>query len=159
MSSTLQRDSMDAFAPLREAVTRFVESGIPTSERRMFKLGRAFPVDILETPEEYVIEATLFGIRPENIQITTTGNTLTIRAGSKTARERKDGIYLRRERIEGFMPDVGRTITLPGHINPDKVNAEYEHGVLTVRVGKDEEIKDHKITLHVKEAKEVSRAK
>jgi HSP20 family protein len=150
---------MDAFAPLREAVTRFVESGIPASERRMFKLGRTFPVDILELPEEYVIEATLFGIRPENVQITTTGNTLTIRAGNKTARERTDGIYLRRERIEGFMPDVGRTITLPGHINPEKVNAEYEHGVLTIHVGKDEEIKDHKIAVHVKDAKEVSRAK
>jgi len=118
-------------------------------------LGRTFPVDILETPEEYVIEASLFGIRPENVQISTTGNTLTIRAGQKAAKQNKEGTYLRRERIEAFMPDVGRTVTLPGHINPDKVSAEYEHGVLTIHVGKDEEIKDHKIPLHVKEAAKI----
>jgi HSP20 family protein len=155
MSTTLQRDSIDAFAPLREAVTRFMEGGFAGPERALFTFGRTFPVDILETPEEYVIQASLFGIRPENVHISTTGNTLTIRAGQKAAKQNIDGTYLRRERIEGFIPDVGRTITLPGHINPDKVNAEYEHGVLTIHVGKDEEIKDHKIPLHVKEVSRV----
>ncbi|MGO8946116.1 MAG: Hsp20/alpha crystallin family protein [Ktedonobacterales bacterium] len=151
MSTTVQRESFDTFGPLREAVNRFMEGGVGGPERAMFMLGRSFPVDILETPEEYVIEASLFGIRPENVQITTTGNTLTIRAGQKAARQSTQGTYLRRERIEAFMPDVGRTITLPGHINPEKVNAEYEHGVLTIHVGKDEEVIDHKIPLHVRE--------
>ena len=133
-------------------MSRFIEGGVVGPERAVFLLGRTFPVDILETPEEYVIEASLFGIRPENVQITTTGNTLTIRAGHKAREQSKEGTYLRRERIEAFVPDVGRTITLPGHINPDKVSAVYEHGVLTIHVGKDEEVKDHKITLQVKEA-------
>ncbi len=156
MSSTMQRDGIDAFAPLREAVSRFMEGGFAGPERAVFMLGRTFPVDILETPEEYVIEASLFGIRPENVQISTTGNTLTIRAGQKAAKPSTDGTYLRRERIEAFVPDVGRTITLPGHINPEKVNAEYEHGVLTIHVGKDDEIKDHKIPVHLKEVKDGS---
>ena len=151
MSTTMLRDTIDAFAPLREAVNRFMESGIAGPERAVFMLGRTFPVDILETPEEYVIEASLFGIRPESVQITTTGNTLTIRAGQKSVKHTQKGTYLRRERIEAFMPDVGRTITLPGHINPDKVRAEYEHGVLTIHVGKDDEVKDHVIPLQVKE--------
>jgi HSP20 family protein len=155
MSTTLQRDSMDTFAPLREAVSRFMEGGLAGPERAIFMFGRTFPVDILETPEEYVIQASLFGIHPENVHITTTGNTLTIRAGQKATKQNIDGTYLRRERIQGFVPDVGRTITLPGHINPDKVNAEYEHGVLTIHVGKDEEIKDHQIPLHVKELPKV----
>jgi len=152
-TTPLQRDSLDTFAPLREAVTRFMEGGLGAQERAFFMLGRTFPVDVLETSEEYVIEASLFGIRPENVQITATGNTLTIRAGHRAARQNKpEGTtYLRRERIEGFMPDVGRTITLPGHINPRKVSAEYEHGLLTIHVGKDEEIKDHQIPLQVKE--------
>ena len=122
-------------------------------------LGRAFPVDILETPEEYVIQASLFGIRPENVHITTTGNTLTIRAGRTPAKPSADGVYLRRERFEAFVPDVGRTITLPGSINPEKVTADYEHGVLTIHVGKDEESKDHLIPVHVKDTKEVSKVK
>jgi HSP20 family protein len=157
MSTTLQRDSMDAFAPLREAVSRFMEAGIAGPERALFMLGSTFPVDIIETPDEYIIQGSLFGVRPENVHITTTGNTLTIRAGHKVTNQHIDGTYLRRERIEGFIPDTGRTVTLPGHINPEKVNAEYEHGVLTIHVGKDEEIKDHTIALHVKEASRVSK--
>jgi HSP20 family protein len=151
----MQRDAMDAFAPLREAVSRFIEGGVVGPERAVFMLGRTFPVDIIETPDEYVIQGSLFGVRPENVHITTTGNTLTIRAGHKATKSNIDGTYLRRERIEGYIPDVGRTITLPGHINPEKVSADYEHGVLTIHVGKDEEIKDHKIPLHVKEGSRV----
>jgi HSP20 family protein len=159
MSTTMQRDSIDAFAPLREAVSRFMEGGFAGPERAVFMFGRTFPVDILETPEEYVIQASLFGIRPENVHITTTGNTLTIRAGHKAPKPSLEGTYLRRERVTAFVPDVGRTITLPGHINPEKVNAEYEHGVLTIHVGKDDEVKDHTIPLQVKDTKEVAQVK
>ncbi len=151
-TNTMPRETFDAFMPLREAVNRFMEGGLSGPERAVFLLGRTFPVDILETPDEYVIQASLFGIRPESLKITTAGNTLTIRAGQKTQQENKEGTYLRRERIEAFLPDVGRTITLPGAIDPDKVTAEYEHGVLTIHVAKDEEVKDHTIPLQVKQA-------
>lgn len=148
MSTT--RETFDAFAPLREAVTRFMEDGIVSPERALLMLGRTFPVDVLETPEEYVIEASLMGMRPEDVQITTAGNTITIRAGRK-ARERteKDVTYLRRERVDRFIPDVGRTITLPAHIDPEKVKATYEHGVLAIHVAKDEGAREHTIPVHV----------
>ncbi len=148
-----QREPFDAFAPLREAVSRFMDDGFPTPERAILALGRTFPVDVLETPDEYVIEASLLGLRPEDVQITTTGNTITIRAGRK-ARERteKEGTYLRRERIERFLPEVGRTITLPAKVNPDKVSASYEQGVLMIHVAKDEESKEHTIPVKVKQA-------
>ncbi len=148
-----QREPFDAFAPLREVVTRFMEDGFPTPERALLTLGRTFPVDVLETPEEFVIEASLLGTRPEDVQITTAGNTITIRAGRKPReRAEKDGTYLRRERIERFLPVVGRTITLPSHFDPDKVAAAYEQGVLTIHVAKDEEAKEHTIPVQVKQA-------
>jgi HSP20 family protein len=147
--NTVPRQSFDGFTPLHDAVSCFMEGGVLGPERAVFLLGRTFPVDILETPEEYMIEGTLFGIRPESIQITTSGNTLTIRTGSN-ARERDIGeIHLRRGRIDGIVPAVGRTITLPGHINPDKVSAEFDHGVLSIHVGKDDQVKEHKIPLRV----------
>src|SRR5690349_11404749 len=80
---TVTREPIDAFAPLRQAVNRFMEDGMGGPERALFMLGRTFPVDVLETPDEYVIEASLLGIRPEDVQITTAGNTITIRAGRK----------------------------------------------------------------------------
>jgi HSP20 family protein len=147
------REPFDAFAPLRDAVTRFMEDGVATPERALLMFGRTFPVDVLETPEEYVIEASLLGMRPEDVQITTAGNTITIRAGRK-ARERaeKDVTYLRRERVDRFIPEVGRTITLPAHVDPEKVKATYEHGVLAIHIAKDEEAKEHTITVQVKQA-------
>jgi len=148
-----QREPFDAFAPLREAITRFMEDGFTTPERALLTLGRTFPVDVLETPEAFVIEGSLLEPGPEDVQITTAGNTITIRAGRKTGeRMEKEGTYLRRERIERFVPVVGRTITLPAHIDPEKVTATYEQGVLTIRVAKDEETKEHTIPVQVKHA-------
>ena len=136
-------------APTREAVSRF--SARPERREAASKLKRTFPFDILETPEEYMIRGPLFGTRPENVRITTTGNTLTIRDGQKAARPCVDGITPRRERFETFVPDGGRTITLPGHIDPEKVNAEHEDGVFTIHVGKGGQSNDDTIPQHVKE--------
>ncbi len=150
MSTPTTREPIDAFAPLRQAVNRFMEDGLGGPERALFLLGRTFPVDVIETPEEYIVEASLLGIRPEDVQITTAGNTLTIRAGRKVRRQaEKDEVYLRRERIERFLPEVGRTVTLPAHVDPAKVKAVYEQGVLTIHIAKDEESKEHVIHVQV----------
>jgi HSP20 family protein len=147
---TTTREPVDAFAPLRQAVNRFMEDGLAGPERALFLLGRTFPVDVIETPDEYVIEASLLGIRPEDVQITTAGNTVTIRAGRKARKSaEREEVYLRRERIERFLPEVGRTITLPARVDPEKVKAAYEAGVLTIRIAKDEESKEHMIKVQV----------
>lgn len=148
MGTNTKRDRNDAIVPVCEAVRRF--SAEPEREVGSM-LERTFPDVIFETPEEYVIRGPLFGTRPEIVRITTTGNTLTIRDGQKAARPRVDGITLRREPFETFYPDGSRTITLPCHINPKKVNAKYENGVLSIRIGKDGQNKDHTIPLHVRE--------
>ena len=150
--ANVTREPVDAFAPLRQAVNRFMEDGIAGPERALFLLGRTFPVDILETPEEYVIEASLLGIRPEEVQITTAGNTVTIRAGRKARKHDEEEVtYLRRERVDRFLPEVGRTITFPGRFDAEKVNAVYEHGVLTIRIAKDEESRERVVPVQVKQ--------
>lgn len=151
--ANVTREPIDAFAPLRQAVNRFMEDGIAGPERALFLLGRTFPVDVMETADEYVIEASLLGIRPEDVQITTAGNTITIRVGHKAGkRDEKEMTYLRRERLERYFPEVGRTITLPGSFDAEKVKAVYEHGVLTIHVGKDEESRERIVPVQVKQA-------
>jgi HSP20 family protein len=147
MSTTLE--PLDAFTPLREAVTRIFDEGLVSPER-LLMLGRTFPVDILDRPDEYVIEASLTGINPAHVHITASGNALTIRVGrAPHVRHEEDETYLKKERILRQGPDMSRTLTLPTRINPDKVSATYEHGVLTVIVAKDEETKPHAIPVHV----------
>jgi HSP20 family protein len=57
---------------------------------------------------------------------------------------------VRRERYEGEMI---RTIALPTQIQPEKVQATYEHGVLKLQVPKSEAAKPKQIEVKVKEAK------
>jgi HSP20 family protein len=143
------REPLDAFTPLREAVNRFLDDGLLTPDRLML-FGRAIPVDVIEANEEYIIEASLTGIRPENVQVTAQGSTVTIRVGRKGHIKREEeGTYLRRERFERPMPEMTRTIALPSEVDPERVSATYEHGVLTVRVAKDEKSKPKSIPLHV----------
>jgi HSP20 family protein len=146
-------ETFEPFTPLREAVTRIFDEGLINPER-LLMLGRTFPVDILDRPDEYVIEASLPGINPNYVHLTSSGTALTIRIGKPTRPHRpEDGSYIKKERIERFYPEMSRTLTLPSKINPDKVSASYEHGVLTVVVTKDEETKPHSIPLHVAKEK------
>ncbi|HEX8997474.1 MAG TPA: Hsp20/alpha crystallin family protein [Ktedonobacterales bacterium] len=144
-----QMEPVDVFTPLREAVSRIFEEGPLTAERLMY-LGRTIPVDIIDTPEEYVIEASLTGVRPEHVQVSVSDNTVTIRVGHKAyTRHDEDAVYLRRERIERPTPEMSRTVALPAKIDPQQVEANYEHGVLTLHIRKGEESKSHTIPLHV----------
>jgi len=109
-----------------------------------------FPMDVIEKDDEYVIEASLPGVKPEQLQITATENTLTIRATTKAEEEEKkgkEGTYVRRERYSG---EISRTIGLPMPIDPDKITAVYAHGVLTLQVPKASKAQPKQISVQVK---------
>jgi HSP20 family protein len=142
------REPFAGILPLRDAMSRLLEESF-ISPTRFEPFRRAFPVDIRETDTEYVLEASLPGIKPDEMEITALENTLTIRATRKYAEEKKEaGRYVRREQYVG---EVSRTIGLPGTIMPDKITAAYEHGVLTLHVPKAEAAKRTSIKVKVKE--------
>jgi HSP20 family protein len=142
-------DPYDTLTPLRDVISRFLGDGLLSPERLM-TLGHTMPVDVIETPDDFVIEASLTGVKPSNVQITATRTGVTIHVGHKVhAKAEEEGIYLRRERYERHGPEMTRTIALPAEIDPDKIEATYEHGVLTLRVPKDEATKPKTIRLHV----------
>lgn len=142
-------EPLDVFTPLREAVSRIFDEGTLTPERLML-LGRTIPLDVIDASDEYIIEASLTGVRPEHVQVSVSDNTVTIRVGRKAyARHDEDVVYLRHERIERPAPEMSRSIALPTKIDPDQVEANYEHGVLTLHIRKSEESKSHNIPLHV----------
>ena len=150
-------DAVDVFTPLRQVVSRFIDDG-PVGADWWVMLGRSIPVDVIDTPDEYIIEASLPGVRPEHVQISAADNTVTIRVGRRmVARHDADITYLRRERVERATPEMSRTITLPVRINPEKVHANFEHGLLTLHIVKDEATKSHLIPLHVTREKEVAK--
>jgi HSP20 family protein len=100
------------------------------------------PLDIVENENEFIVKASLPGIRPEDVQITAHGDTLTIRGEVKAETERKgDQVHLRERRYGQFQ----RTARLSAPINPDKAQAEFENGVLKLTLPKAEGAKPKQI--------------
>jgi HSP20 family protein len=100
-------------------------------------------IDIDETDEEYLVSADLPGIKKEDIQIECSGNQLMISAERKY--ESTEG--RKQERRERFYGTFQRSFTLPAGVDADKIQANYESGVLTVRVPKGEQIKSKRIQI------------
>ena len=89
------------------------------------------PVDISETQNSYVIKAPVPGFNPEDVEVTVSGNLLSITASKKEEKEEKKGNYIRREVAMG---DFVRQIALPTDARPDNINATFKNGVLTLEV-------------------------
>ena len=149
--SMIWKDPSETFLPLRQAVDRLFEESFVWPPRFALLTGRSFPLDIYESKDqkEYVVEASLPGVKPEEIEITATGDTLTITYATKGEEKMEKPKYVRRERYEGEMT---RTFALPTQIDPEKVLATYEHGVLTLHIPKSEVAKPKQIPVKVKEA-------
>jgi HSP20 family protein len=106
-------------------------------------LSREFPaVNVWGNANEARIAVEVPGMDPEKIDLTVTGNTLTIE-GERPAESvgEKDVVY-RRERLDGrFM----RTVRLPFEVDHDQIAARYENGVLYVNLPRSEATKPRKI--------------
>jgi HSP20 family protein len=98
----------------------------------------SLPVDMYETDDSVVVKTGVPGVSAENIDVSVTGDTLTIKAESQEEEEVSRENYLRRERRIG---SYCRTVTLPGGLESDKAEADYTDGVLTLTFPKAEEVK------------------
>lgn len=103
-----------------------------------------FPVDILETEENYVIKASLPGINPEDLEVTFEDNQLSIRGEVRMEELGEDEqVHLRERRFGRF----ARVIGLPTHIEADKISAQYDNGVLTLTLPKSEQARPKRISV------------
>jgi HSP20 family protein len=138
------RDAMSSL--LQESFVR--PSGMPAEG-----VTAMLPLDLSEKENEYIVKASLPGIRPEDVQISAHGDTLTIRGEMKAEQEKQDERYHLRERRYG---QFQRTVRLPTPINPDKAQAQFENGVLTLILPKAEESKPKQIKIGSSAAGEAS---
>jgi HSP20 family protein len=97
----------------------------------MEPIGWSPPVDIEEQDDAYVIEAELPGVKREDVNIEVVGNELSI-TGEIKERERKGVLRRRTRRVGRFEYRV----RLPEQVDPEKVEANLDGGILSVRVPK-----------------------
>jgi HSP20 family protein len=111
----------DPFADVRQAMDRALEESFrPLRVLRGFEEIAPLPIDIYHTPNEVVVKASLPGVKPEDVDITISGDTLTIKGETKTEEEVKREDYLYQERRYG---SFSRTIALPSSLQTDKAEA------------------------------------
>ena len=98
--------------------------------------------DISETDKDVHVKAELPGMDPNQIEITLTGDILTIKGEKKEEKEEKSQNFHRRERRYG---SFSRSFRLPVEVKADSINAGYKDGVLTVTMPKADDEKARRI--------------
>ena len=101
-------------------------------------------VNLSEDPDHIYVRAELPGVNPEDLDITIQDQQLILRGQRKIATVEKDVKYHRRERESGFFR---RILRLPARIDPNKVEAASQNGILTITLSKPEEVKPRQITV------------
>jgi HSP20 family protein len=146
MSDALARwDPLKEMVTLREAMDRLLAESFVRPGSAFPVMGMEEPaVDMYQTKDDIVVKAALPGLAPDDIDISVTGDMLTIKGEFKDEEQVEEGNYLRKERRSG---QFVRELSLPTLVNSEKAKAEFEHGVLTLRLPKAEAAKPKSITI------------
>lgn len=103
------------------------------------------PIDMYETDDRVTIRASLPGVRPEDVDVSVTGETVTIKGELKPEEREEKGInWYRRERRYGSFV---RQLSLPTQVETEKATATFDHGVLTLELPKAEAVKPKTIKI------------
>ena len=94
--------------------------------------GRRLPIDVHSEDDEFVIVASVAGLKPEDLKVEILDDVLTL-SGEITSESNGDSEYLLREITFG---EFSRSLRLPSPVEADKAEAKVENGILTVHIPK-----------------------
>ena len=147
MANLTRFDPIGEMVSLRSAMDRLFEDSFvsPLTWRTLANGdGIAPPLDIHQTDDEIVVTAALPGVKPEDVEITMTGQSLSLRGELKADEQVTRDQYLVRERRYGSFQ---RTMQLPVRVEGTRAEATFNDGVLTLRIPKAEEVKPRQIRI------------
>ncbi len=98
--------------------------------------------DLAETDDAVIVTMEVPGVDPKDVDIELSGDLLTVRGEKKAEHEQRGRDYHFVEREFGTF---ARTIQLPATVDPDKVEATYKNGVLTIRIAKHAEARPKRV--------------
>ena len=132
------------FDLLRREMTRFFDDLLPAREAGEGQQSAVWTprADLSETDDAYLIALDLPGVRRDDLEITMEDGTLKIAGERSMERETENGQFHRIERSYGRF---FRSFTFGPNADADRIEAHFDDGVLTVRVGKAEERKPRRI--------------
>lgn len=108
-----------------------------------YRMGN-LPVDVIDDGDAYLVRASVAGVDPNDIEITFSDNTLTIRGESSHEETQEETQYVMRERRYGHF---ARSITFPAAVDGDRIEAESANGELNLTLPKAEEARSRRIRI------------
>jgi HSP20 family protein len=99
-------------------------------------------VDVYQDKSDIVVQSTVAGVDPENLEINITNESVTIRGKREKIETIEDKNYFYQE---CFWGKFSRSIILPQEVDPDAANASLKNGVLTIRMPKVNKLKSKKL--------------
>ena len=133
-------------------LARAMDDQFGTGNGQLDSRGLWFPaLDVYETENAYVVELDLPGVHPENVDLSFEQGTLTIRgqrAPTVKTPEKGELRVFSAERVSGSFV---RSVRLPEYVDSEKIEAEYNNGVLVVTIPKAAAARARKITIRAGE--------
>ena len=120
----------------------FGDAGFPILSEAVW----APALDVKETKENIVVTAEIPGLNAKGVEVTISGDMLTIKGEKKQEKEEKDESYHLIERRYGLF---SRSIRLTTDVDAKNVKASFKEGVLTVSLPKSEKAKEKQIKINV----------
>jgi HSP20 family protein len=137
---------MDDLTSLHSAMDRLFsemfESQFGPQRREGGQIANRLAVDVERTDQGYRITAPVPGFKPEDVEVTFSDGILTISAMKKEEKEQKDRNYLRREVARGSFI---RQIALPPDVDQERINANFQDGMLTIDIPRTQKAQPKKI--------------
>jgi HSP20 family protein len=118
--------------------------GTSLAESAFGGFGAGPPLDVSETDKQLTLRFELPGVKPDDVEINVSGSVLTLRGEKSESREEKSATCTYSERSYG---SFSRSVQLPSTVDPDKVEATYKDGVLSVTLGKHPGAQPKRITV------------
>jgi HSP20 family protein len=110
---------------------------------RLSKLKNMMPkVDIIDRDEDIMVRADVPGVKRENLEVTLTDNTITIKGKTSEEKKEEKGDYFRSETMKGAF---ARTVYLPSDVDGGRAESSFRNGVLEVTVPKIEKARRIKV--------------
>jgi HSP20 family protein len=136
------RGALGEMDRLRREMGRLLGS-LP-GEGQAVSAGLAPALNLVEKSDAYVVSAELPGVKPEDVEISVAGRTLTL-AGRRAEPELDE--KARHHRRERSLAAFSRVLALPAEVDPDKVEARAAAGILTITLPKAEKAKPRRIAV------------
>jgi HSP20 family protein len=146
MSNLTRWEPMREMMTLREAMNHLFDDAF-TRPLNISAVSAMPAIDLYQTADEIVVRAALPGIKPDEVQISVTGDVLTLRGEFKHQDGQNEATWHIREQRSGIFE---RSLALPTEVQTDKSKADFENGILTITLPKAEAVKPRTISIKAK---------